>query len=75
MRGCLFGAKVWFGTLGTQGCGSGGALCTKNLHLDIPIMQHVTDACTSRSPSVNAIFERDPAQAQAAAVSVWEGCW
>eukprot|EP00983_Pelagomonas_calceolata_P120232 1160685-Pelagomonas_calceolata.AAC.1 len=38
-------------------------------------VQHVPDACTSRSPLVNAIFEGDPAQAQTAAASVSEVCW
>eukprot|EP00983_Pelagomonas_calceolata_P016872 531148-Pelagomonas_calceolata.AAC.6 len=64
MRGCLFGAKVWFGMLGALGCGPGGA------H-----MQHVPVACACRSPLVNANSGRNPAQAQTAAASVWEGCW
>eukprot|EP00983_Pelagomonas_calceolata_P057011 1144889-Pelagomonas_calceolata.AAC.1 len=37
-------------------------------------LQHVPDACTSRSPLANAIFERDPAQAQIAPASVLEAC-
>eukprot|EP00983_Pelagomonas_calceolata_P095452 1158010-Pelagomonas_calceolata.AAC.8 len=80
MRSCLFGAKVWFGMLGIPSCGSGLALCTRNLHFSYldtatpAAMQHVHDACTSWSPLVDAIFEGDPAQSQTAAASVWEAC-
>eukprot|EP00983_Pelagomonas_calceolata_P081043 1155398-Pelagomonas_calceolata.AAC.2 len=33
MSSCWCEGKGWIGMLGTLGCGSGGALCTKNLNI------------------------------------------
>eukprot|EP00983_Pelagomonas_calceolata_P056936 1144854-Pelagomonas_calceolata.AAC.1 len=67
MRGSMFGAKVWFGMLGTPGCGSGGAVCTKNWHFShLDTLTRVSILKRNLCPMpalhghrVNAIFERE----------------